>query len=241
MPWSPAKRSMCIETTHHPQPLWAYDSAGNFACDHDVLDVRLAVGDHSPRDLNETMQCGRVCARGFGVPGKGLNVFDKMISKVLIEWLWVLASAGVVIAGLGNLFSSDGNAFIRLIITAIGVAIGLVVVRLLCEAMIVVFTMHENLLRSRELLEVISRQRISTISSAPATPGTSLRHPYQSPATSGPANQTSSAPTGFSNSTVTASSSEGSVFSAAAPTLKSQWRQQSIEAQSVKPEANEQP
>lgn len=97
-------------------------------------------------------------------------MFNTMISKTLIQWLWVLLSIGVILAAIRSynaLFFPDGMDLLTHLLFA---AIGLVIVRLLCEQMIVLFLMHENLQRSARSLEEMQRHQYIISSKLTAQP-----------------------------------------------------------------------
>lgn len=89
-------------------------------------------------------------------------MFDEMISKKLIEVIWVLASIGVVINGIVLMIAGEGgwSFFLALIF----IAIGLLVVRVYCELMIVIFKINENLQQSTFALEEIHRYQPKILS-----------------------------------------------------------------------------
>ena len=104
-------------------------------------------------------------------------MFDTMISKGLIQVLWILMSIGVMISVLVSyqaLFRpTGGQAFLHLIF----LAVGLILVRVICEGMIVIFMIHENLESSARALEDIRSQRsYSPPPGSPAVASTSAQN-----------------------------------------------------------------
>lgn len=87
-------------------------------------------------------------------------MFDELISEKLIEWIWIVASIGVVIFGLVMLFS--GGGFLGFLVAIIYTAMGLLLVRLFCESMLIAFKMYENNRRSLEVMEQMSRDQAAT-------------------------------------------------------------------------------
>lgn len=65
--------------------------------------------------------------------------FEKMISSLLIKILHFIGLLSITIYGLYQIFQSD---FIRGILTVI---LGNLVWRIICESMIVIFSIHERL------------------------------------------------------------------------------------------------
>lgn len=88
------------------------------------------------------------------------EMFDEMVSEKLIEWIWILASAGIVIFGLLMMFA--GGGFLGFLMAVMYIAIGLLVVRVVCEAMVVGFKVHHNNKRSLAVMEQISREQTAT-------------------------------------------------------------------------------
>lgn len=122
-------------------------------------------------------------------------MFDTMISKSLIQVLWVLMSIGVIISVFVSYQAlwqpTGGQVFLHLIYAAVG----LIFVRVLCESLIVIFMIHENLERSARSLEDIRSQRsfssppnsaAGTGSPAPATGWTASAPATASTTTSSP-------------------------------------------------------
>ncbi len=105
-------------------------------------------------------------------------MFDEMVSEKLIEWIWILASIGVVIFGLLMMFA--GGGFVGFLMAAMYIVIGLLVTRVVCEAMIVIFKMHENLQWSARSLEKLQ----ASLTNAPgrAVPQASTAYQVQSQA-----------------------------------------------------------
>lgn len=95
-------------------------------------------------------------------------MFDTMISKTLIQWIWLGWSALIVLGGIFALFQS--GSLIEAFVVLLGIALGLLLVRVLCEQMIVIFLMHENLTRSAHALEEMQRHQLSINSRLGAQP-----------------------------------------------------------------------
>ena len=70
---------------------------------------------------------------------KDLFFFDTMLTPKIITFVYWLLLLGVLIAGLGTIYS---GSFLAGLAALIGGAIG---TRMLCEMMIVLFKIHENL------------------------------------------------------------------------------------------------
>lgn len=87
-------------------------------------------------------------------------MFENMISEKLLEWMWIVASIGVVIFGIVMLFA--GGGFVGFLFTAIYVAMGLLLVRVFCESMLVAFKMYENNRRSLAVMEQMSKEQAAT-------------------------------------------------------------------------------
>lgn len=98
-------------------------------------------------------------------------MFDEMISKKLIEWIWILASIGVVINGIVLMIAGRGG--LSFLLALIFMAIGLLVVRVFCESMIVIFKINDNLEQSTAALMEIRRQQpelLTKLASRPVAP-----------------------------------------------------------------------
>lgn len=89
-------------------------------------------------------------------------VFDTMISKSLIQVIWVVASLAVVIASLSTIFvvGGGGGFFLGMVYLILGLAW----VRVICEGMIILFVMNENLQRSTRSLERLVQSQDTLIS-----------------------------------------------------------------------------
>lgn len=122
-------------------------------------------------------------------------MFDTMISKGLIQVLWVLMSIGVVISVFVSYQAlwrpTSGQVFLHLIYAAVG----LIFVRVFCESLIVIFMIHEKLDRGARALEEMRSQRsfssppnsaAVTSSLAPATGWTTSAPATASTTTSSP-------------------------------------------------------
>lgn len=93
-------------------------------------------------------------------------MFDEMISKSLIQWIWIGWSGLIGIAGLLALIQADGLG--GALVVVIAIVLGLMFARVVCESLIVIFMMHENLHRSRVALEEMERRQ-SAMASMPPT------------------------------------------------------------------------
>lgn len=89
-------------------------------------------------------------------------MFENMISKTLIEWLWVGWSFLVGIAGVIAMTQAGGLGGALLVL--LGTVLGLMLVRVICEGMIVVFLIHEDLQQSSRSLTSIESSQIRIIS-----------------------------------------------------------------------------
>lgn len=103
-------------------------------------------------------------------------MFDEMISKTLIQVIWVVGSIGIVLSGIGAMFADGtGGAFF---LGLVGTLFGLLVMRVVCESLIVMFLIHENLDRSTRILESMQdsqRDMRVRFSSQPATASAPMR------------------------------------------------------------------
>lgn len=87
-------------------------------------------------------------------------MFENMISEKLLEWVWIIASIGVVIFGLAMLFA--GGGFAGFLLALIYTAMGLLLVRVFCESMLVAFKMYENNRRSLAIMEQMGKDQAAT-------------------------------------------------------------------------------
>ena len=98
-------------------------------------------------------------------------MFSSMISKPLIEWLWVLLSIIVVFAGIGFAFSADSGGVVILALLGTVALLGLI--RIICEGMIVIFTINENLQRTTLALERMEALQQTPAIASPTLPAAS--------------------------------------------------------------------
>ena len=113
-------------------------------------------------------------------------MFENMISKSLVQVLWVVMSIGVVISTWVSYQALWNPTFGAFLVHLIYAVIGLIFVRVLCEGLIIIFMMHENLSRSRTALEEIQSQQAS-IASALRTQSVMARTMSQQAAIPAPA------------------------------------------------------
>jgi len=92
---------------------------------------------------------------------KEFITFRKMVTPVIIQVIFWIGVAGVVIGGLiafvGGLISGIGNGSVGDVLMAlfgapIGVVVGLLLVRLYTELLIVIFRIHDSLVEIEQLL-----------------------------------------------------------------------------------------
>jgi len=73
---------------------------------------------------------------------KDILFFDSMLTPKIITFVYWLMLLGVLISGLGAMFSDFGGGFWQGIMILVGGAIG---TRIWCELLMVLFKIHENL------------------------------------------------------------------------------------------------
>jgi hypothetical protein len=74
---------------------------------------------------------------------RDLLYFDSMITPKIITIIYWIMLVGVVISGLGLMFS--GSGITGVITGLLVIALGALLARIYCELMIVLFKIHENL------------------------------------------------------------------------------------------------
>ncbi len=73
---------------------------------------------------------------------KDILFFDNMLTPKIITFVYWLMLLGVLISGLGSMFSDYGGGFWRGMMILVG---GAIAARIWCELLIVLFKIHENL------------------------------------------------------------------------------------------------
>ena len=75
---------------------------------------------------------------------KDVLFFDSMLTPKIITVVYWLLLLGVLLSGLGTMFSGQGGGFLTGLGLIVGGAIG---ARIWCELLIVLFKIHENIKR----------------------------------------------------------------------------------------------
>lgn len=76
--------------------------------------------------------------------------FDNMVTPKIITLIYWVMLVVIAISGLVWLFAGQGGFFVRFIGAVVGVAFGVIGVRIWCELLIVLFKMNEALQHIRQ-------------------------------------------------------------------------------------------
>ena len=93
--------------------------------------------------------------------------FGKMVSSVIIKILYALGLIGLTISGFVLMFIDDDTILVGIALLTFGNLFW----RLLCEGMILLFSMHENLVSINHALSGTASVTTSRVSKTPPTVG----------------------------------------------------------------------